>query len=197
MVLIGEAGIGKTRLAEELLTVAGQQGALTAQARTYAAAGRLAYAPPIDWLRTPALHQRLAQLNDADLSELARLMPETLNMRTVLTLPNPAPESLQRTRLFEALTRALLVDRQPLLLLLDDLQWSDQETLDWLHFLLRHDPSAPLLVVATLRAGDAAVDALRPWWMALVRDEQASVIELGGWTRRRRWRWPSSFHPMR
>ena len=178
VVIIGEAGIGKTRLAEELLTLASQHGALTAEAHTYAAAGRLAYAPPIAWLRTPALQHRLAQLTDADLTELARLMPDLLSARPGLAAPNPVTESWQRMRLFEALARAVLADQQPLLLVLNDLQWSDQETLDWLHFLLRHDPSAPLLVLVTVRAEDAGVAALRPWWQSLEREEQATVIEL-------------------
>ena len=47
----GEAGIGKSRLAEELLVWAGQQGATTARARCYAAEGRLSLAPVTDWLR--------------------------------------------------------------------------------------------------------------------------------------------------
>ena len=51
----------------------------------------------------------------------------------------------QRQRFFQALARAMLAAPQPLLLLIDDLQWCDQETLEWLHFLLRFDPAARLL----------------------------------------------------
>src|SRR3989440_918864 len=58
----------------------------------------------------------------------------------------------QRHRFFEALARAILAAPQPLLLLLDDVQWCDQETLAWLHFLLRFDPLARLLVVGCARA---------------------------------------------
>ncbi|MHC4816373.1 MAG: BTAD domain-containing putative transcriptional regulator, partial [Planctomycetota bacterium] len=57
LVITGEAGIGKTRLAEELLQWAAGQGITTAQSRSYAAEGRLAYAPVTDWLRTEALSQ--------------------------------------------------------------------------------------------------------------------------------------------
>ncbi|MDQ3224201.1 MAG: AAA family ATPase, partial [Gemmatimonadota bacterium] len=149
-----------------------------AQAHTYATAGRLTYAPLIAWLRTPALKQRLAQLRDPDLTELARLMPEVLNERVGVASPTPMTESWQRLRLFEALMRAVLAEHQPLILMLDDLQWCDQETLDWLHFLLRHDSSAPLLVLVTVRSEDVGAGALRPWWLGLERDEQATVIEL-------------------
>jgi predicted ATPase len=69
-------------------------------------------------------------------------------------LPHPAPltENWQRQQFFEALARAVLPTGQPLLLLIDDLQWCDQETLEWLHYLLRFDPRARLLVVGTARA---------------------------------------------
>ncbi|HMN30167.1 MAG TPA: AAA family ATPase, partial [Caldilineaceae bacterium] len=63
----------------------------------------------------------------------------------------PQSEGWQRHRLFEAMARAVLARKQPLLLVLDDLQWCDQETLEWLHFLLRYDPQARLLVVGTVR----------------------------------------------
>ena len=62
VIITGEAGIGKTRLAEELLTWAGRQGATVAAARCYAAEGALAYAPIVTWLRSPALRQRLLAL---------------------------------------------------------------------------------------------------------------------------------------
>ena len=151
VLIMGEAGIGKTRLAEELRTWVTSQGMAAASARTYAAEGRLAYAPLIEWLRTPALKTGLAQLDAATLTELARLLPELLGERPGLPAPPPVVQNWQRHRLFEALTQALLAGKQPLLLVLDDLQWCDQETLEWLHFLLRHDAQAPLLVVSTLR----------------------------------------------
>src|SRR4030095_12723076 len=137
--IVGEAGIGETRLAEELLSWAASQGMVTAHARTYAAEGRLAYAPLIEWLLTPALKAGLPRLDTSTLTELARLLPELVNERPGLPAPNPVTESWQRYRLFEALTHAILAGKQALLLVLDDLQWCDQETLEWLHFLLRHN----------------------------------------------------------
>lgn len=151
VLIAGEAGIGKTRLAEELRSWAAKQGILTARARTYAAEGRLAYAPLIEWLRTPVLKSRLAQLDIASLTELTRLLPELLSERPALPAPNPVTENWQRHRLFEALTQAILAGKQPSLLVLDDVQWCDQETLEWLHFVLRHDAQTPLLIVGTVR----------------------------------------------
>ncbi|HEU5377677.1 MAG TPA: hypothetical protein VFV38_19810, partial [Ktedonobacteraceae bacterium] len=71
--------------------------------------------------------------------------------RPALPPYSPMTEYGQRLRFFEALARAVLAAPHPLLLLLDDLQWCDQETLAWLHFLLRFDPLARLLVVGCAR----------------------------------------------
>ncbi|HMN30166.1 MAG TPA: BTAD domain-containing putative transcriptional regulator, partial [Caldilineaceae bacterium] len=85
LLIAGEAGIGKTRLAEELLEWAGKQGITTAHARAFAAEGSLAYAPLIEWLRTPALRSAMMGLENAWLIELARLLPELLAERTGLS----------------------------------------------------------------------------------------------------------------
>ena len=147
----GEAGMGKTRLAEEGLSWAEQQGLLTVQTRAYAAEGQLTYAPVIAWLRSPPYAQALLGLDDVWLSECTRLLPEILTARPDLPPPAPLDESWRRQHLFEALARAVLLLSEPLLVLIDDLQWADQETLEWLHFLLRFAPTAPLLIVGTAR----------------------------------------------
>jgi DNA-binding SARP family transcriptional activator/predicted ATPase len=150
----GESGIGKTRLAEELLTWASRRGVATAQAKCYAAEGRLAFASVADWIRSPVLHPVLASLAEPQLSELVRVLPELLVERPDLRVPTPLTEGWQRHHFFEALARAVLKGPRPLLLLIDDVQWSDQETLEWLHYLLRLEPEARLLVVGTARIED-------------------------------------------
>ncbi|MCE7979581.1 MAG: 6-hydroxy-D-nicotine oxidase [Caldilinea sp. CFX5] len=178
VLLTGEAGIGKTRLAEELLAWAEQQGVITAHAHTYAAEGRLAYAPVIEWLRAAPLKSKLTQLNANWLTEVARLLPELLTERPALPAPNAITASWQRHQLFEALARATLAGKQPLLLLLDDLQWCDQETLAWLHFLLRYAAQTPLLVIGTARTAETDSDALAAWLADLQRSARFTTIEL-------------------
>jgi DNA-binding SARP family transcriptional activator len=148
----GEAGIGKSRLAEELLAWAYKQGISVAKTRSYAAEGQLSLAPVTDWLRSESLRPHLAQLDTLWLSEVSRILPELIAAQADLPPYEPVAEYGQRQRFFEALTRAVLAAPQPLLLLIDDLQWCDQETIEWLHFLLRFDPHARLLVVGTARA---------------------------------------------
>jgi DNA-binding SARP family transcriptional activator len=152
----GEAGIGKSRLAEELLAWASRQGVVVARARSYAAEGQLSLAPVTAWLRSEGIRPHLARLDAVWLTELVRLLPELSAERRDLPPPGAVTDYGQRQRFFEALARAILCAPQPLALLLDDLQWCDQETLEWLHFLLRFDPLARLLVVGTARVEEMA-----------------------------------------
>ncbi len=151
--LVGEAGIGKTRLAEEMLQWADRQGIRTARVRCYAAEGSLAFTPVVLWLRTKVFQETVRSLDEVLLTEVARLLPELLVERPDLSPPAPLIQRWQRQRLFEALARAVLgSSSQPLLLVLDDLQWCDRDTLEWLHYLLRFDAEAQLLVVGSLRS---------------------------------------------
>lgn len=174
MLLIeGEAGIGKTRLAEELLEWANRQAIPTARTRSYAAEGSLAYAPVIEWLRSPALAVNLAALEPIWRTDVARLLPELLTDFPGLPAPEALTERWQRQRLFEALARAVTVDDRPKLLLIDDLQWCDQETMEWLRFLLRFAPTAPLLVLGTVRVEEVEIAVDHPLH-ALIRELSAS-----------------------
>jgi len=152
VLVTGEAGIGKSRLAEEFLLWASQQGAVTAKTRSYAAEGRLSLAPVTDWLRSDGLRVPLRQIDSVWLTEVARILPELFSEQPDLPRYESVGEYGQRQRFFEALARAILATSQPLLVLIDDVQWCDQETLEWLHFLLRFDPTARLLVIGCARA---------------------------------------------
>ena len=175
----GEAGIGKTRLAEELLIWAKRQGYLTAQARSLEAQGMLAYAPIASCLRSLNQHRSLAELDDLWLVELSRLLPDLLVQRPDLPQPRRMSEGWQRLHLFEALSHALRTGGEPLLLLFDDLQWCDRETLEWLHFFFEQGKDQPFLVLATVR--ESELDAGHPYLRlqtALGRSGQAKTLRL-------------------
>jgi tetratricopeptide (TPR) repeat protein len=175
VMLCGEAGIGKTRLVEDLLQWAARQGIASANARCYAAEGELAYAPVTAWLRA----HPLTPLEDVWLAEVARLLPEVLAQRPGLPRPGALTEAWQRERIFEALSRAILGINQPLLLTIDDLQWCDLDTLEWLHFLLRFDRGARLLVVGTYRPEEIADGPpLASWLQALRLEGQVTEVDL-------------------
>ncbi|MEZ4866095.1 MAG: BTAD domain-containing putative transcriptional regulator [Caldilineaceae bacterium] len=177
--IAGEAGIGKTRLAEELLLDVQRQGQATARTRTYALEGRLAYGPLAEWLRTETLQSHLPQLDNVWLSEVARLLPELRAAQPDLPQPLPLTERWQQKHLYEALVQAFTVGGRPLLLLLDDLQWCDAETLEWLHYLLNAAPQAPILLVGTMRNDEMAEDhPLYKLGHHLHREGKLTMLEL-------------------
>ena len=176
----GEPGIGKTRLVEELRGWCAERGVATAEARAYPAEGALAYGPVVSWLRSGALAGHLERLDPAHLAQLARLLPELRPAPPDLHPSDPAPVGDDRQPLFDALARAVLAPGGPLLLIADDLQWADRETLRFLHYLLRVAPEAPLLVAATARREE--VDQQHPLSQlvtALLGLERLVEVELG------------------
>lgn len=150
VIIQGEPGIGKTRLAQELVETARHQGFATAYTRAYAAEGRSAYSPIADLLHSAPARQALHDLEPFCKEELVRILPDLLPQQS--RPPAPMTESWQQRRFHEALARACLALGQPLLIHLDDLQWFDAESLAWLHFFLRYETGARVLVVGTLRA---------------------------------------------
>ena len=157
--ILGEPGIGKSRLAEELFRhcVQGGEGAV-ARARCYFAQGGLAYGPIVEWLRADSLRLARPHLPKPQLAELARVLPEILIDSPEIAPPQPLTESWQKRHLYEALNAGFAKGPRPLLLLIDDLQWCDPDTFDWLHFFFRSDASAGTLVVGTVRPEETGRD---------------------------------------
>ncbi|MBW7884918.1 MAG: AAA family ATPase, partial [Caldilineaceae bacterium] len=113
VLVAGEAGIGKTRLAEEMVGLASTQGISTASARCYMSERGLAYSPAVTWLRSDSCRSAVAALDDIWITELARLLPELLIERPALPRPEPLIESRQRQRLAEAMARAIVAVNNP------------------------------------------------------------------------------------
>lgn len=170
MVLVsGEAGVGKSRLVSALAAAAAHDGALTALSRCYAASGRIALAPVADWLRAEGIRGTGGSLESDWGQELSRLLPGVSGQHGQALPAGPAQsagppaapvpdvvaramvDAWQRQRFFEAMARAILASGRHTLLVIDDLQWCDEETMTWLAFLLTHAHQSPLLVAATVR----------------------------------------------
>jgi len=152
-VVAGEAGIGKTRLLDELSSVVQRGGGEAMRARCFAARGRLALAPVSEWLRSPALRSARGRLDPVWAREVERLVapPDAGPMAPL----RPMADAWQRHRFFEGLARAVLSTGRPVLLVLDDLQWCDEDTLAWLQLLLHLGRDHPLLVVGSTRLEEA------------------------------------------
>ncbi|MFO7635667.1 MAG: AAA family ATPase [Caldilinea sp.] len=177
VIVQGDAGIGKSRLAEELTSWASHQGYATATARCYAAEGAPPYAPVVEWLRCSAIQSRLREVDPIWLSEISRLLPDLPDAFPGLPTPAPLHAAWQRQHLFDALCHVFLHREHPLLLVLDDVHWCDAVTLEWLHYLLRQDAQAALLVVVTARSDELHDEhALHDLLNSLRRN--AAVVEM-------------------
>ncbi len=185
LVLIsGEPGVGKTRLAQELIDHAKQTGATILRGGCYENEATTPYLPFVealrDWVRTqPA--DALRTLVHAVAPELAKLAPE-IEVKLGLTTPNPSlPPNEERLRLFDNVARFLqgLAAGPGLLLFIDDLQWADMGTLSLLHYILRHTRTERLLILAAYR--DVELARSHPLSSALVdwnRERLTSRIAL-------------------
>lgn len=167
VVLRGEAGIGKTRLARKFLTWAGAQGAELLQGGAFESGSHLPFQPLVDALRQRLKHKNSIQdlLDDVWLSPLSQLLPE-LRQRYPSLPPAPLvhPHSEiddNQAWLYEPLVQytLALAKQAPLVLFVDDLQWCDSATLDLLQYTIRRwrESTARVLLLVSLRS-----EALHP-----------------------------------
>jgi DNA-binding SARP family transcriptional activator/predicted ATPase len=154
--VIGEAGVGKSRLLAELVADAVARGGRVIVGRCYEAEQILPFASWVDALRAghiDAEREVLESLDPPCRAELARLLPE-------LGVPGygPALSPVDYRQLFESMAQIVrhLVLRQPVVLVLEDLHWGDEMSLRLLSFLGRRLQTWPLLVVGTAREEDLA-----------------------------------------
>ncbi len=150
VLVTGEPGIGKSRLAMEFGRRVRAEGYVVASARAYEAAGRLPWGPVVDLLRSDALRSHIDTLDTVWRAELARLLPELLDAAQP-SGPSQSGDLAQRHRLFDAVNRAITVGDRPRLLIIDDLQWCDAETIELIGFVVRSGQATPVLIVGTVR----------------------------------------------
>jgi hypothetical protein len=155
VLLVGEPGIGKTRLANEFAAGAGARGARVTWGRAWEAGGAPAYWPWIEAMRPFA--SVAARASDAErgrIAPLAHLLPGLEGCEAPRFAADPAQD---RFRLFEAVATflALAARDRPLVLLLDDVHVADAGTLALLHFVARTLHASRVVVVATYRDVEA------------------------------------------
>ena len=138
VLVVGEAGIGKTRLATEFVSWAKAQGAEVLSGHALDMGGRLPYRTMVEALRERLEAENAPEdlLEDVWLAELSRLLPELRVRYPDLPLPT-GDELIAKGRLFEAVARLCdaLTRRAPLVLLLEDLHWVGGSSLDLLRYL--------------------------------------------------------------
>ena len=184
--LVGEAGVGKTRLAEEFMLWAAAEGTDVLRGDCPGPNRSVPYGPVISAIRYRLERERAPDdlLDDVWLSELGQLLPE-LRERYPDLEPPPADEATARSRLFEAVARllgALSSRGAPVVVFVDDLHWSDVATLDLLRYLtgrLAGDGSPILLLVAMREEELDRVEDLGGWLSAVERTVPLRRLELG------------------
>jgi tetratricopeptide (TPR) repeat protein len=183
VVIEGEAGIGKTRLADELAGHARSLGASVVRGRCYEEEAGVAYGPFIEGLRSVlAAGPSLDQVPRHWLAEASRLLPELVEAYPGLPEPGPLDGPAAGRQFFEGVSQVLLAATAgpvPGLLVVDDLQWADEASLDVLAYLVHRLEGRPLLVVACWRSEQVPADArLRRLAAETRRAGRGSVLEL-------------------
>lgn len=173
--LTGEPGIGKSRLAQELARSVRAEGHAVSEARAYEAAGRLPWGPVVDVLRSARFQDRIGALDETWIAEIARLLPE-FGERRAQSSHSRHDQVAQRHRLFEAVCRAIATCDGPQLLVIDDLQWCDPETVELLGYLVRSHRDVPALIVGTARWEELPERHALPGVVDALQHDQAVTI---------------------
>lgn len=152
-VVSGPAGAGKTRLVEEFLGPATSRGAVAVWARSDEGATGLAL-----WPWATALHDALdgrsedeaARALGSDRAAIASFVP------ALRGLGDTEPVDIHRFHVFDAVVRVLkrLADEQPLVIVLDDVHWADDTSLELAAFMAKRLSGLPIMIVATSRESD-------------------------------------------
>ncbi len=178
VMLVGEPGIGKTRIAQELAATAAELGAQVLWGRCYEEAGAPPFWPWLQPLRAYVQQRDAGQLRSemgpgaADIAEIVSDVKERLP--DLKPPPQLEPEQA-RFRLFESITSFLkkAAQSQPLMLVLDDLHWADKPSLLLLQFVARDLGNARVLLLGTYR--DVEVSRQHPLSETLAHLSRESV----------------------
>ena len=160
VVVTGEPGIGKTALARAFVGHAGARGASWAWGTCWDGGGAPAYWLWVQIARTLARREDVATLR-AGLGSaapwIAGLLPELAGTLGPPATPSDLNADQARFRLFDALVSLLatVAERRPLVIVLDDLHWSDASSLLALEFVGRALPDLPVLAIAAYRHSEA------------------------------------------
>ena len=160
----GEAGVGKTRLAEEFLGYARSRGALVLSGRCFERELGAPLEPVLDALESlPTMDDALTQVPDSERGYQQEAEPH------------------DTARVYRALTRELVResqddDHEGLILFVDDVQWADPATLDFLSYLARRILNERILLVFTYRRED--VPGLSGWLNRLAGRRAVATLSL-------------------
>lgn len=186
VLLAGEPGIGKSRLADELAGRASERGARVLWGRCWEAGGAPAYWPWVQSIRAYVREtesERLRSELGAEAATLAQMLPEIRSLFPDLPEPSPVEFEEARFRLFDAAAAFLrnAAGRRPVVLILEDVHAADVPSLLLLQFVAGNLRGAAMLVLATYRDVELARDhPLRATLAELARAPATRTLALGG-----------------
>ena len=184
VLLTGEPGIGKTRLAEELCATAEESDAIVIWGECFEGEGAPAFWPWVQVLRAWVRSQSPADLQSSlgeEASDVAQIVPELRTRMPGLPEPASLPPTQARFRLFDSIVTVLQrMATRPLVLVLDDLHWADEPSLLLLEFLAAQLFDAPILVIEIYRDVEVAPgNALSTTLGGLLRRPRIGRVVLG------------------
>ncbi|MCA1832922.1 MAG: AAA family ATPase [Actinobacteria bacterium] len=158
VLLSGEAGIGKSRLAEECGRIASDRGAQVLWGACWEGEGAPAFWPWIQIIRALLADRGFTLARDLGvaLSDVAMMVPDLRMQMPVVAAEPPSDPEQARFRMFDAVSTVLRVAgaKRPLMLVLDDLHWADRSSLLLLRFLSAELRTAHVFVLGTYRDVD-------------------------------------------
>ncbi|HEX6219933.1 MAG TPA: AAA family ATPase, partial [Acidimicrobiia bacterium] len=155
VIVTGEAGIGKTRLLDELVSIAGDIGFLTLRSRGSEFDSERPfglYADALDAYLASLDAQDLDRLEADRLGALAAVFPSLHELDDAVEYPESVTERFRAHRAVRDLLERLAA-RRPLLLVLDDVHWADGASLELTSYLLRNPPQGEVLIAIAIRSG--------------------------------------------
>jgi DNA-binding SARP family transcriptional activator len=157
----GEPGVGKSRLAEEFLRWVTSQGGVVLRGRGYDARAGAPFGAVIEALHSALDAPGLAGVDPEWLVEVARVLPELRKRFPGLADAAPVSAAADGWRLFESVAQVILAiaEENPIAVLIDDLQWCDADSCGLLNFLVRRLADARVLWCATFTLGEVERDA--------------------------------------
>ncbi|HLZ59002.1 MAG TPA: AAA family ATPase, partial [Ktedonosporobacter sp.] len=182
--LLGEAGIGKTRLAKEASQMATLRGWTVAWSRIYEQESIVAYQAWTKVLRTALSDGRWqrGQITKRPLvfQPLTMLLPDLFDFLPTVTYPPALPDQ-ERLRLWDAIRELLIIlsEKAPLLIVLDDLQWADSSSCELLGYLACRLYGLPLVLIVTCRQQELdKLHPLHPLLANLQRENAVAILQL-------------------
>jgi ABC-type oligopeptide transport system substrate-binding subunit/DNA-binding SARP family transcriptional activator len=184
VLMSGEAGVGKSFLAEEFANRLRFQGVRVLWGNCYEYGRALPYQPVAEALRSVLAAMTAAELADFppwSLEEAARLVPEVLEKRAGLEVTPSIPSEEQRARLFEGVARVLtgLCSCGTIMIVLEDLHWASGSTLQLVHYMARRLTDQRALMLCSFRSEEVGLEhPLQALRRRLVRDGLAVLLRV-------------------